>query len=210
MFDDDIFSFGSDAIEEVVKAQQSERFVEQFDRQMASGAALAWVQNGDPSPEILAEIIEMATGFDDDEDGMDEDDEEDLEEAEEAVTEVFADYGVSADLAERAINGDEDAARKVFLLMEKALEESSESIEEMHFRYVFTRPIREAADGMSKSEWKKSNRIKSRKRAGKMRKKRMTARQRMAVKKMLRKSHTGIARMNRKKTTRKRKAAGYY
>jgi len=209
MYADELFSFKNSSLTgEMIAESKMDLFFEQSVRELASSACLAWVRNGDSSPEILAEIVEMAQGYAE-EDEEDEDGEEEDEAVEEALEEAFGKFGVSEDLAQRAMEGDEAAARRAFVLVEKHLEESGEAIEEMIFGFIVTANIQEEGAG-NKSEWKKANRIKRLKRQGKRRKKRMTAAQRMAVRKMLRKSHRGVANLKRKKTVRKRKAAGFY
>ena len=87
--------FGPDDItEELLLEERMGTFHEQYNRHIGGVAVVSWVQSGDPSADALAEVMDMTSGFDsEDESPIDEDDQELHADTAMAVCEAMESFG---------------------------------------------------------------------------------------------------------------------
>ena len=206
---DDIFE-NNEVTEDLMFEVASERFADQLSKQLGSIAVMSWVQTGDPSADALMEVLDLTSGFTEEEEIMEESDSELHSDVAAAVCEAMERFGVDFDTCEAAVNGNEDAVRVAFNTIRKTIDESAMSIEDMMVQYTLGSTVREASANYhkSKADWRidRKKRLKRKRRP----KKRLTAAQKMALRKNLRKARRGFNVKMAQKTKAKRAKQGFY
>lgn len=209
MYTTDFFQ-NNEVTEDLLFEVASERFADQLSKQMGGIALMSWIQSDISTADALMEVLDLTSGFLEEEEIMEEVDEESHADVAAAVCEAMERFGVDFDTCEAAVNGNEDAVRQAFNRVKETISESAESIEEMLLNYVLADSVREASAGYNKSkaDWRidRKKRLRRKRRP----KKRLSAAQKMALRKNLRKARRGFNVKMAQRTKAKRAKQGFY
>lgn len=164
-------------------------------------AVLTWFNDGEPTSENFdVTAIGMADVNEDGE--VSDEEEEDYNEILFAMTQALDYMKVDAEAIDGLLEGDDDAADTVFNAIGDYIEDTNDSEEEI----IATFSV--AKESMTEARKKviRDGKVKWIKKP--LRKRRLSAKQRAALKKARMKANTGAAKAKRKKAMKKRKAAG--
>jgi hypothetical protein len=203
MDDIDFFGFNESATAEQIFEAKASTFADQYSRHLGIAATVAWVQNGDPDADILAEVMSMTANFADDETAVDDDDVEDYSDVANSVADAISSFGVNAETASAAVEGDADAARRAFSAIQQSIDSSAQSVEDLLNGYTLNEPVEEG-----KADWMKAQK-KRKIRQRKNRNKVLAPAKKRAVMKMLRAARRGPAKLKRAKTMKRMRSKGW-
>lgn len=209
---DDTFSdFSAMAVKKVASAstpihlgvleQAIEDFAEQQLRAEAMGIALTFVEEGDFSSDALQGLL---FGFieDSDSEELTDEDAAHYESLAMSVVDAFKSLGASEENAMAAVDGDEDAAERLGDFVSAKLEDNPKSDEDLISRFaVETGMVLEAVKRVVRDGQMKMIRVP-------VRRKRLSAAQRAALRKARKKANTASAKRARSKSMRKRASRG--
>jgi hypothetical protein len=170
-------------------------------RAIAMSAVLSWAEYGEPTSEDF-DITAQAMA-DVDEDGeVSEEEEESYNAILFSMAQALIYLDVSADLVEKLIDGDDKAASTIYVAVSEKIENSDISEDEIIAEFS----VQE--QGMTEAKVKVIRNGETKWIKKPLKKRRMSAAQRGALKKARMKANTAGARAKRKKSMRKRKSAG--
>lgn len=178
-----------------------EDLAEQQLRADAMGIALTFIDDGDYSSEYLEAMLMGFVDGDEDEELSDEESQQ-YQELGTALVDAFVSLGASEENATAAVAGDDEAAERLGDFLAGKLEDNPKSDDEIIAKFavetgmVLERVKRVIRDGQLKT-------IKV-----PVRRKRLTAAQRAALRKARKKAHTAAAKRARAKSMRKRQSRG--
>ena len=169
-------------------------------RAQAMAHVLTFVEEGGSTAE---ELDTYALGLaDTDEDGeVSKDEQDDYEQAQKDIAEALKHLGVDSTVIIDALDGDDDAAEKIQMHVAGQMDDIDDD-DEYIARYAAMEPM--MMEAMEKI-WRNGE-PKLRKR--KLKKRRMSSAQRASLKKARRKAHSGKAKRKRRKSMKRRHAAG--
>ncbi|MGL6124799.1 MAG: hypothetical protein ACRC1W_17800 [Shewanella sp.] len=196
---------GDDAESEAMM-ESVDQLGEQLERGEAMAAVIEWAESGEPSADNFDAIAQSLADIDEDAEGDITDEEQSrYEDAIDAMSDALLFLGVEERLIESLLDGDDKAARKVFVAVSEAdALEDDEAMMESIAKFS----VLDSHEAMLEAVKKvvRNGKVKWVKKP--LRKKRLNGAQRAGLKKARMKSNTSAAKAKRGRSMKRRKASG--